>query len=78
MTPITETISSAAWGKKGSAIIVAAQSGLAPREIAAISGWTAASVSSVLSRARAEGQTIPRTEAGRPKTGVGGRKRVST
>ena len=54
-------------------IVAAANYGLAPRDIAKLVGWQTESVSSLLSRARADGQVIRRHPAGRPKTRVGRR-----
>jgi hypothetical protein len=42
--------------------------GRTPKEIAAATGWLAASVSSKLSRARAAGMEIPLCPPGRPRT----------
>ena len=50
------------------AIILGANLGVPPREIADLVGWKPESVSSILSRARANGQIIRRHPAGRPKT----------
>ena len=57
-----------------SRIVAAANSGMAPRDIAVLMGWKPESVSSILSRARADGQAIRRHPPGRPKTRVGRRR----
>jgi hypothetical protein len=49
-------------------IVQMAISGMTPTQIAAVTGWLPASVSSRLSRARAAGMEIPLCPPGRPRS----------
>ena len=50
-------------------VVAQARSGSTPREIAEMVGWRPKSVSSLLSRARAAGEVIPRSPPSRPNSG---------
>jgi hypothetical protein len=55
-----------ARSKVADVVVAHARAGCSPREIAELVGWRPESVSSLLSRARSDGEDIPRSPPGRP------------